>query len=82
MRGSSRYPGWVATVDGAEQPIERANLLFRAVRVPAGDHVVEFRYEPWSVRLGAIVSGASIVATMALLLVIGVWQRRGRSVLA
>src|SRR6185436_4043072 len=28
------YPGWVATVDDAEVPIERANILFRAVRVP------------------------------------------------
>ena len=74
----SWYPGWVAAVDGAEVPIERANLLFRAVRLPPGEHVVEFRYEPRSVRLGALVSAGSIVASIVLLVGLGVWQRRRR----
>ena len=74
------YPGWVASVDGTEVPIERANLLFRAVRVPAGDHVVEFRYGPESVRLGAIVSGVSIVVAFALFVGLGFsrWMRGAR----
>ena len=76
----SWYPGWVATIDGAEVPIERANLLFRAVRVPPGDRVVEFRFEPRSVRIGGLVSGASLVLTV---LVFGGWfvlaRRMGRN---
>lgn len=39
-------PGWVATVDGAEIPLLRANGLFRAVCVPAGQHAVAFRFSP------------------------------------
>jgi hypothetical protein len=52
------YPGWEAFVDGERRPILRTNLLFRGVEVPAGRHVVEFRFMPLSVRnLVAAASG-------------------------
>jgi len=50
------FPGWVARVDGAESPIEIANFSFRAVRVPAGNHVVELAYQPTSFRIGLALS--------------------------
>ncbi len=40
------YPGWRATVNGAAAPIQRANLIFRALPVPAGDSSVIFSFEP------------------------------------
>lgn len=41
------FPGWQATADATELPILRANGMFRAVCVPAGEHVVSFRFHPW-----------------------------------
>jgi len=39
-------PWWRASIDGEPAPVLRANVLFRAVSVPAGRHVVRFRFEP------------------------------------
>ena len=46
------FPGWKAFVNKQEMPIEQANFLFRAVKVPAGEATVEMIYEPQSYRLG------------------------------
>ena len=61
------YPGWRATVNGSAAPIERANHLFRAVRVAAGASAVRFEYRPASLRRGALVSSATALALVALL---------------
>ncbi|MBI1800544.1 MAG: oligosaccharide flippase family protein, partial [Chloroflexi bacterium] len=53
-----------------ETPIFRADGLFRAVRLAAGAHLVRFKYNPLSFRVGLYVS---FVAAMALLLMAGYW---------
>jgi hypothetical protein len=63
------YPGWKATVDGQPTPIYRANYLMRAVVVPAGEHVVEFRFEPASFWLGfrvTLATALGLIVTWAL----------------
>jgi hypothetical protein len=55
------FPGWKASVDGAEAEILRANYLFRAVRVPAGPHEVVFEYRPASFTAGVRLSCGSLV---------------------
>ena len=40
------HPWWRATVDGVAARIRRANVLFRAVSVPAGRHRVRFEFHP------------------------------------
>lgn len=72
------YPGWTAAVDGEATPIYRANIMFRAVAVPAGDSQVVFQFEPqlWQVAfwLGLAIWG--IIAGMWLWL----WNKsRGSS---
>jgi hypothetical protein len=58
------FPGWVATVsDGGSGPVKEVPVLpaygvMRAVPLPAGasNVTVEFRYRPWSWRIGAMTS--------------------------
>lgn len=40
------HPWWKAEVDGVETEILKANVLFRAVQVPAGTHKVRFTFHP------------------------------------
>ncbi len=61
----AHYPGWRALIDGVETPIYRANLLFRAVYLPAGQHRVEFIYDPLSFKLGAAISLVALLALVA-----------------
>ncbi len=49
------HPWWVATIDGAPAPLLRANVLFRAVRVPPGRHVVRFSFQPVRSALKTVV---------------------------
>lgn len=68
------YPGWTAAVNGTPTEIMRANLIFRAVRVPAGESRVVFAYQPewWP---GALLAGAAAWALWGLALLV----TRGRS---
>ena len=40
------HPWWFGFVDGKPADIHRANVLFRAIEVPAGKHVVRFEFKP------------------------------------
>jgi len=59
-------PGWRASLDGRDVPILRADGLFRAVTVDAGDHEIEMVYRPPEVRAGILLSLAAILVTAAL----------------
>jgi hypothetical protein len=63
------YPGWHATVDGAEVPIALVHERHRAIALPAGQHRVVFRY-----RSESFVRGLWI-GSMGLLTLLGLWLR-------
>jgi hypothetical protein len=58
----------------------RGDVLFRVVAIPGGEHDVEFRFEPASVRLGLGISLAALVALAGgLLLLAGRRRPPGRT---
>jgi hypothetical protein len=62
-------PHWRAWVDGAEVPVHRANLAFKAIFVPPGRHAVRFEYRPTAI----VVTGLLFVAMGWAGAVLGVW---------
>jgi hypothetical protein len=49
--------GWEAFLDGQRVPVLQADFAFRAVRVPAGKHIVEFQYTPLAFWAGSLSTG-------------------------
>jgi hypothetical protein len=60
-------PGWSAKVNDRATPVLRANYMFRAVEVPRGRSMVELRFFPTHLLLGAGVSGVAAVVLVGLL---------------
>jgi hypothetical protein len=61
------YPGWKAKVNGKNVNIEVYNLIFRKVKIPKGEGMLEFDYFPDSFRYGIYISLASL-SVFALIL--------------
>ena len=74
--GDAIYPGWRVRIDGEEALLMRANMLFKAVLVPAGAHEVVFSYEPNAFSLGTRISIASLAALLTAAIALVLWDRR------
>ncbi|MFN7147431.1 MAG: hypothetical protein ACK4YP_26935, partial [Myxococcota bacterium] len=68
------YPRWTATVDGAPVDILRADVTFRGVPLPPGEHDVVFTFDP------GLPGDALWVAVAVLVGVVGWGVRRETSV--
>jgi hypothetical protein len=62
VAGDTFYPGWKAFVDGKEVPIHAAYTSLRGVVVDKGQHSIEFRYRPWTVYLGGVLTIVGLCA--------------------
>jgi len=70
--------GWNAYLDGAKTEYCRVDYVLRGMSVPAGKHMIEFRFEPKSVATGDLVSSASALVVYLLLIGAIVWEVRRR----
>ncbi|MGI9039090.1 MAG: hypothetical protein ACR2GQ_09525 [Gemmatimonadota bacterium] len=68
------YPGWRVYVDRQLATLLRANGVFRAVEIPAGEADVEFVFAPRSLRTGAWMTCLGIAGWILLL-----WRSRRRA---
>lgn len=55
------YPGWKAFVDGKRQKIIKANFSFGAIPVSQGRHKVELVYDPYSFKIGVLISALTLL---------------------
>jgi len=60
------YPGWKASVDEKPSKIYRADYILRAVYLAPGKHIVKFTYDPFSFKIGSMITLATIGILLAL----------------
>ncbi|MBU2951973.1 YfhO family protein [Tamlana agarivorans] len=60
--------GWKVFVDGEPANFMRVNYILRGMPVPAGSHVIEFKFDPDVVKTGSKITLASSVLLVILLL--------------
>jgi len=71
--------GWNAYIDGKLVPYFRANYVLRAMIVPAGNHTIEYKFEPKIYKTGEKISYASSILLVLLALGgIGLMAKRKR----
>ncbi|MDP4283479.1 MAG: hypothetical protein Q8891_03580 [Bacteroidota bacterium] len=62
------YPrGWNAFIDGKKADYIKTDYVLRGMYVPAGDHKIEFRFEPSSYTNGRMIS---IIANLIVMLIL------------
>jgi hypothetical protein len=61
------YPGWIALIDGKEEPIFQTNYLLRGVALAPGKHTIEMKYSAPAFWKGVYVSLLTLSIAVSLL---------------
>ena len=75
--------GWNAYVDGKLRPHFRVNYVLRALKLDAGDHTIEFKFEPEVIQKGnTITLASSLILGLVVLGGIGFtfWRSRKKEI--
>lgn len=76
--------GWQAYIDGSQVPHFRADWTLRALRIPNGEHQIEFKFEPheyYTCRtISAVSSGFLLVVLIVSLVIACIRQKNGLNI--
>lgn len=70
--------GWQAYLDGEPVPFVRANYVLRAMRIPEGEHTIEFVFHPRSYYTGEKISLFSSLFLLGLFVFVGFIQYKNK----
>jgi uncharacterized membrane protein YfhO len=70
--------GWKAYIDGQYAPHFRANYVLRGMKIPAGEHVIKFRFESEIWKTGNNIATAGSIILILVLLGGTYWIIRNR----
>ena len=59
--GENHYPGWRTYIDGRAVDTLRVDYNLRGAVLPAGEHLVQFSYQPKSLLIGTAISLLAVV---------------------
>ena len=68
--------GWNAYIDDVLCPHFRVNYVLRGMKIPAGNHIIEFKFEPSSYNIGESLSLASSIILFLLLVFVSFKELR------
>lgn len=76
--------GWNAYIDGKLTPYVKVNYVLRGMPVPAGEHTIEFRFEPKVVATSKLITSIAAVIVFLLLGLAGwiAWKEKGNAAVA
>jgi hypothetical protein len=70
------FPGWNSEVDGHPVPAQLFAGVMPTIKVDPGTHTFSYSYAPFSVRLGALMSLAGLLAALTWFIVGRFWKPR------
>ena len=69
------YPGWIALIDGKEEPIFQTDYLLRGVALSPGNHTIEMKYAAPAFWKGVYAS----LVTLMIIIGLGVYELLNRN---
>lgn len=72
------YKDWNAYIDGKKVEVFKANYVLRGLNIPAGNHKIDFKFEPQVYQTSKMLSTIFNWLLIAILLVVAfLWYKRG-----
>jgi len=72
------YPGWKATVNGKKAKIYLSDFAFRAAKIPKGECLIKFQFQPKSYQYGLLVSSIAAILWTAVFFSLIIYDQQSK----